>query len=100
MQDVLITFVLTVAAGAVTAFLSVQFALRRFRAERWWERKAQAYAELFSALFHVQRFCRVKLRNLEEGVPYSENYMEELNTKANAGFAEIRRAAKACPASC
>ena len=93
MPDVLVSFFLTVAAGIVTALLAVHLALRRFRTERWWERQAQAYADLISALFDVQRYCRLEVRRVEQGGQFADDYGKDLNARANAGFAEIRKAA-------
>src|SRR5271166_4371368 len=36
-----------------TAFLTVRFALGRFKKEHWWERKVDAYSRIIEALHHV-----------------------------------------------
>lgn len=41
----------SLAVGVFTALISVKLALRRFHAERWWERKADAY--------HTPRSCEI-----------------------------------------
>lgn len=93
MPDELLSFLLAAGVGVVTALFSVHLALRRFRTERWWERKAQAYADVISALFDVQRYCRLEVERIEEGTQFAEDYVEDINARSNAGFAEIRKAA-------
>jgi hypothetical protein len=38
------------AGGATAIVLTAWFALRRFRSEKWWERKADTYAAIFEAM--------------------------------------------------
>lgn len=78
--------------GLITAAVSVRFALRRFRHERTWERKVQAYSELFDALFHVKRNATIHLQRIEEGGTYNEDYLKTLAERASAGYSAIRKA--------
>ena len=41
---------LAVIVGFLSAWAGAKFALRRFRAERWWDRKADAYRTILEAL--------------------------------------------------
>ena len=68
-------------------------ALRRFRSERWWDRKAQAYTELFQALFYVQRYARLAMRREARGLALDDEFMRALGEKSSAGYAEILKAA-------
>lgn len=92
-SEPLITLLTTVAAGVLTAIASVFLALRKFRTERWWERKAQAYSDLFVALFNVQRSLRVQIDREETGAQYNEDFLGELRLVASAGHVEVRKAA-------
>jgi hypothetical protein len=47
-----IGFITTVCA----AFLSARWAVRRAYAERWWDRKEQAYSEIIDALHDLLRY--------------------------------------------
>jgi hypothetical protein len=67
-------------------------ALRRFRAERSFERKFQVYSQLFGALADIQRHCTVHLRQIEEGAQYKDDYLDNLGCLASSGFTEIRKA--------
>ena len=90
-RDLLLAVIPAVVVGVVTAILSVKLALRRFRQERWWERKSQAYTDLFAALFHVQRYNRVLLSRIEEGTQVSSDYLDRVAELATEGYSEIRK---------
>lgn len=47
-------FVVQVAIAIGSAFLAAYLATRKFRTEKWWERKAAAYGELVEALHHMK----------------------------------------------
>lgn len=84
--------VVPLAVAVLTALVSVQLALRRFRAERWWERKAEAYTSILGALFDVQRSLRAETARIEEGREISQAYRDSLTEQARHGYSEIRLA--------
>jgi len=90
--DPIFSFVSALALAVLSALVSVQLALRRFRAERWWERKAEAYSALLIALFDVQRSLDYEIRRIEEGAQLSESYLKDLKDRSRAGYTEIRKA--------
>lgn len=45
----------------VTALVTVHLSLRKFYAERWWERKAEAYSRIVEALHKYKRYLDKKL---------------------------------------
>lgn len=47
-------FLAQAAIAVGGAFLAAYIATRRFRSEKWWERKANAYSELVEALHHMK----------------------------------------------
>jgi hypothetical protein len=87
------TILPSLIGGVVTAAVSVRLALKRFRSERWWERKAQAYSDLLLSLFHIQIHAKRSLEEVVDGVTLDESYMATLSKRAADGFAEIRKAA-------
>jgi len=82
-----------VLTGIVTGAMSVRLALRRFRAERTWERKVAAYAEIFDALYDIQRYANMRIKEIEEGVTFVEEYEEEASRRSSNGYDTIRRSA-------
>ncbi len=87
------SLIVSVATGLITALVSVRLALRRFRSEKWWERKAAAYSEIFESLYHVKTYAEHLLQKIEEGVRFSEERMAELGRSSKEGRDGIRRAA-------
>ena len=78
--------------GLITAVVSVRLALGRFQRERLWDRKLQAYSEIFQALFHIKAYTTRILAQIEEGTQFDKEYMSELGSQATAGYNEIRKA--------
>jgi hypothetical protein len=97
LSSILVGLVPALIVGIVTAYVAVRLALSRFRQERWWERKAQAYAELFEALFDVQWYSRRRAEELEEGAHFVGGYMEGLSSRASAAYLLIRKYAAIGP---
>jgi hypothetical protein len=47
-------FLLQAGIAVLSAFLAAQLAARRFREDKWWDRKAAAYGELVDALHRMK----------------------------------------------
>jgi len=82
-----------VLAGVVTGAVSVRFALKRFRAERSWERKVAAYTDIFDAPYNIQRNAKMHLEEIEEGATFVKEYKDDVRRQAGQGYDTIRRAA-------
>lgn len=65
------TLLATIASGlfiaVITSLLTVWLALRRFRSEKWWERKAELYSKLIEALYDMHCYSRDWLDDYEVG---------------------------------
>lgn len=46
--------------SVATAILTVRLSLHRFYAERWWDRKIEAYTSIFEALYRLKHYCNIK----------------------------------------
>jgi ABC-type arginine transport system permease subunit len=49
------TVQVAVFSQIVVALITVRLALGRFRQERWWERKYEAYSEMLTSLHQLRR---------------------------------------------
>ena len=53
-----------IAAGlfvaVVTSVVTVRLSIKRFRSERWWERKVEAYTDLLSSLSDSKRYANLQ----------------------------------------
>jgi type I site-specific restriction endonuclease len=54
-----------VVISVIAAYATVRFSLRRFRAERWWEAKTEAYSKVIESLHHMKRYCSLEIRAYE-----------------------------------
>ena len=77
--------------GICTALISVKLALRRYRAERWWERKAEAYSRIVEALHALMEYCST-MADDDRGVRLSEQRKKELGDECHRAYLELRKA--------
>lgn len=90
----LATNILTgILIAAVSAWITVQLSLRRFRAEKWWEKRVAAYERVLDALHHAKAFSAAHLNAAEADRQISTERDEELRKKAQEANLEIERAA-------
>ena len=93
MADILIAVPAAIFIAAVSSWITVQLSLRKFRSEKWWERKADAYANVIEVLYNSQEFSVQHLEADEEGREICADRDAELRAKSKAAYAEIRRVA-------
>jgi hypothetical protein len=55
-----------IVIAAVSAWITVQLSLRQFRAERWWERKAEAYERIIGAFHDFKIFASRQAAELQK----------------------------------
>jgi hypothetical protein len=91
LSTVLTSAVPSIVAGVCTAFISVRLALSRYRKERWWERKAEAYSRIVEALHALMEYCST-MADADKGVPYSEERKKELGDECHRAYLELRKA--------
>jgi hypothetical protein len=75
--------------AAISSWITVQLSLRRFRAEKWWERKADAYSKIIEALHNAKSFSDHFLDVEIEGRKLPEEREKELRSRAKAASDEI-----------
>jgi len=84
-----------VAAVVVGQFglLSLWLGLGKFRSEKWWEKKATAYAASIEGLHGMYDLSKARLEALESEHDISNVRLTSLQTANLAGLAEIRKGA-------
>lgn len=92
-NDFLATLASQVVVAALTAFITVKLALRRFYSEKWWERKLAAYTTVIEALSHILNFIDREAESYFRGEELSEERQAELATLSHKGRDELARAA-------
>lgn len=93
MADILVAVASAIFIAAVSSLITVQLSLRKFRTEKWWERKAGAYTEIIEVLHDSKEFSDQHLDAEQRGNEISEELDEELRANAKIANAEIRRMA-------
>jgi len=82
----------SVFIAGVAAWLTVQFSLRRFRTEKWWGKRAEAYDRVLEALHNSKAFSRRHMQALERGQEVSDEEDAELRAQSAQARREIDRA--------
>jgi hypothetical protein len=89
LQSNLLTAIIVGFFGLLTLWLG----LRKFRSEKWWERKAAAYASAIEALhgMHDLANARMEAEEMREDLPAER--LSSLLAVSQAGLSEIRKGA-------
>jgi hypothetical protein len=84
-----------VAAVVVGLFgvLTLKLGIGKFASEKWWERRAAAYAAVIEGLHGVHAFHAKFVDSLEKRYELSERYLSHLDEKSTSGLDEIRKGA-------
>ncbi len=69
----------------------VWLSLRRFRSERWWERKAAAYAAVIESLHILEDVEDEQVEAIENSIQLGIERLEHLRLKSIAAREEIRK---------
>ncbi|MDE2283926.1 MAG: hypothetical protein KGK33_04850 [Hyphomicrobiales bacterium] len=79
-------------SGVLSAWLTYVFAWRRFRTEKWWERRADAYEKIMDALHSAKRFSDVHLEGLMRGSEPAAEEVVKLREQSKEAHDYILRA--------
>jgi hypothetical protein len=88
----LVRLLTTLFIAVITSWLTVWFSLRRFRAERWWERKVQAYERIIGALHDSKEWYEQHLKAEKQQTDLSDVVVASLRTRSRSAHAEIAKA--------
>lgn len=90
-QQPLITVASGIPVALLTAWLTVKFSLKRFRSEKWFERRMDAYTKLIDSLHLMRHTNDRQLRAAYRGVELPKETEEQLVGSYLKGLAEVRR---------
>ena len=85
-MEILQTTAIAIGTSALSAWLAVFLAFRRYKSEKWWDRKSQCYCETVSALNEIIVVCDAFIDEKFHG------YVIQKNTKVE--YSERFRKAK------
>jgi len=81
-----------IAIAAVSSWITVQLSKHKFRAERWWEKKVEAYERVIEAFHNSKKFDTEHMTAEERGREVDEARDAELRSLAKAARDEILKA--------
>jgi hypothetical protein len=94
LTTILSSLIPSLIVGVCIAVFSVRLALRRFHAERWWERKAEAYSRIVEALYHAKEYCAARSSDEKTaGRQITPEREKELSEGYQHACRELRKAA-------
>jgi hypothetical protein len=91
-MDALLSVIAAIVVAVTSAWVTVQLSLQRFRREKWWERKADAYSRIIEALHNAKVFASEHWDASMRGRSVPDEADKELRQQANVGRKEILRA--------
>lgn len=93
MDNFLYTIAVSVVPAVISAFVTVQLSLTRFRFERRWEKRAKTYEDIMEALHHAKAFSAAYLGADYKGREISDDVAESVRARSKAAAQEIEKAA-------
>lgn len=87
--------IVAVVVGPLSAWITVQLSLRRFRAQKWWEMRVEAYRRVIEALHQAKTFSSTYLDADIWGQRLSDDKKRELSALVRKADREIDRASDA-----
>lgn len=88
----LATLVTGIIIAFTSALLSVRLSIKRFRSERWWERKAESYATILESLHYMKLYCNEQFENQVGNEAIPPERLTELSNKWTTGEEAISKA--------
>lgn len=67
MLDPLLKVLAGILIAGVSSWITVQLSLRRYRTERWWDRKVEAYERVIVAFHHLKKFASEQMSAYVQG---------------------------------
>lgn len=90
--DTLLKILSGIAIAVVSAWVTVLLSRQKFRSERWWERKVEAYEKVIEAFHKSKKFTSEHMDAEYKGEEVEKERDAELRKHAKEGREEILRA--------
>lgn len=78
--------------AAVSSFLTVQLSLKRYRTEKWWEKRAETYTNILGLLHDAKEFSEENMEADLAGRELTEQEDKDLRARSTVCTNEIYRA--------
>lgn len=87
----LMSLVSGVPVAILTSWLTVKMSLSRFRSEKWFERRLDAYTKVIEALHFMNHCTETEMRAEMQGHEIDKDAKAELLSNYSKGRSELRR---------
>ena len=77
--------------AVITSIITVRLSIRRFHAEKWWEKKQDTYSKLLEALHHAKKYAAEYLGEYDNGRNMPADKSEELTKDWKAFSRELKK---------
>lgn len=91
-MDIFATILTGVLIATATSFITVRLSIHRFRTEKWWERRVDAYIQVIEAFHHSKALVDAQWDAEAKGKELPEDRINEILTRAREANKEIDRA--------
>ena len=91
-MDILLNIVSTIAIAAFSSWIAVQLSISKFRTEKWWEKKTEAYERVIEAFHNVKNGFSAHMEVEFGEMKLSEDRKKELEKCSRNARDEILRA--------
>lgn len=91
-MEILLKVISAVVIAGLSSWITVFLSLRKFRTEKWWEKKAEAYSNLLGAIHDSKAFAEENLNAEFRSRELTELEDKELRAASKKSEAEIYRA--------
>ena len=90
-QPLINIVVANIVVALLTSWLTVKFALRRFKSEKWFEKRIDAYTKIIEALHFMKHCTEQQLHAEQRGTDLPKETEEELVNAYRKGLDDLRR---------
>ena len=91
-MEILLNILSAVAIAGLSSWITVYLSLKKFRTEKWWEKKAEAYSNLVGVIHDAKAFAEKNLTASSRNRELSEEEDSDLRAKSCKAESEIYRA--------
>ena len=83
----LLKFISSICLVVITSYITVNFGLRRFYTEKWWERKAGIYTDIMELLYNYQLYVGKEIDDIQTNQEVEEEIDADEWTKRDVNQA-------------
>lgn len=65
-MELFLKFLVGIAIASLSSWITVNLSLKRFRTEKWWEKKSEVYASLLGTLHDSKAFSEENIQALSK----------------------------------